>query len=221
MRRTARSVVCVALMDRRLALWLALLLWPLSAQAQVVERVIDGDTIVVQGVGTVRLIGIDTPEGVDPRREVQPFGREASEFTKKLTEGKTVRLEYGRERTDRYGRTLAYVYLSDGTFVNAEIVKQGYGHAYVKYPFKFLEQFRAYEREAREAKRGLWSDAVSTEQTPAADTSQEPDSGFRCGEKRTCGEMSSCAEAKFYLQQCGLTRLDRDKDGVPCETLCR
>jgi endonuclease YncB( thermonuclease family) len=61
------------------------------------------------------------------------------------------------ERKDRFGRTLAYVYLPDGIFLNAEIVKQGYGHAYMQFPFRYSEQFQGYEREAREANRGLWA----------------------------------------------------------------
>ncbi len=63
---------------------------------------------------------------------------------------------FGRQSKDLFGRTLAYVYLEDGTFLNAEIVKQGYGHAYTQFPFKYLEESRGYEREAREAQRGLW-----------------------------------------------------------------
>ena len=90
-------------------------------------RVIDGDTIQLDGGERVRLIGVDTPEAVDPRRPVQYFGKEASAFTRRLAEGHTVRLEYGDESFDRYQRTLAYVYLEDGTFLNAEIIRQGYG----------------------------------------------------------------------------------------------
>ena len=70
---------------------------------------------------------------------------------------KKVRLEYDWQRKDKYDRTLAYVYLEDGTFVNAEIIKQGYGHAYTRFPFKYLEEFREYEKEARENGRGLWA----------------------------------------------------------------
>jgi endonuclease YncB( thermonuclease family) len=125
------------------------------AGAQLVTRVIDGDTLVVQGVGTVRLIGVDTPETVDPRRPVQFFGKEASEFTRRSAAGKVVRLEFDIDRTDRYRRTLAYVHLPDGTFLNAEIIRQGYGHAYTQFPFKYLEQFRVLERDAREAGRGF------------------------------------------------------------------
>jgi micrococcal nuclease len=140
-------------------IYLALALWLLAsgaAYAQLVERVVDGDTIRVQGVGPVRLIGVDTPEVVDPRRAVQPFGREASAFVRRLVEGQVVRLEYDWQRTDKYRRTLAYVYLPDGTLLNAEIIRQGYGFAYTQYPFKLLDEFRALEREAREASRGLW-----------------------------------------------------------------
>ena len=142
----------------RSAFILALLLAPISkGYAQFVTRVVDGDTLIVQGVGRVRLIGVDTPETVDPRRPVQYFGKEASEFTHQMAEGKVVRLEFDVERKDRFGRTLAYVYLPDGTFLNAEIVKQGYGHAYTQFPFKYSEQFQGYEREVRDAGRGLWA----------------------------------------------------------------
>jgi micrococcal nuclease len=71
-------------------------------------------------------------------------------------EGKRVRLAYDHQHYDKYGQSLAYVCLEDGTFVNAEIIKQGYGFAYTRFPFTYLEQFRQLEREAREAKRGLW-----------------------------------------------------------------
>jgi len=75
-----------------------------------------------------------------------------------MVEGKKVKLEYDWQRKDRYGRTLAYVYLEDGTHLNAEIIKQGYGFVYTKYPFKYLEEFRKYERKAREEGKGLWDD---------------------------------------------------------------
>ena len=68
-----------------------------------------------------------------------------------MVEGKRVRIELDQTRKDRYGWTLAYVYLGDGTFLNAEIIKKGYGHAYTRFPFWYLEDFRRYEREAREA----------------------------------------------------------------------
>jgi micrococcal nuclease len=121
-----------------------------------VERVIDGDTVLLTNGERVRLIGVDTPETKHPQKPVERFGKEAYLFTKRMVEGKEVKLEYDQQKRDRYGRLLAYVYLMDGTFLNAEIIKQGYGFAYTKYPFKYMEEFRGYEREARENKRGLW-----------------------------------------------------------------
>ena len=136
-------------------------------------RVIDGDTIVLDSKETVRLIGVDTPETKDPRKPVQYFGEEAYRFTKSIVEGKRIRLEYDQDRIDKYGRTLAYVYLEDGTFLNAEIIKQGYGFAYTNYPFKYMEEFRRYERESRENKRRLWAreDQKTVETKPKADDS--------------------------------------------------
>ncbi len=121
---------------------------------RVVERVVDGDTLVLDGGERVRLIGVDTPE---TRRPVERFGKEAAAFTRRLAEGKRARLEFGDESRDRYQRTLAYVWLEDGTFLNAEIIRQGYGHAYTRYPFRYAGQFRDLEREARENGRGLWA----------------------------------------------------------------
>ena len=127
-----------------------------SEEYYFVTRVVDGDTIVLDTGEKVRLIGVDTPETKHPKKPVEYFGKEASAFTKRICEGKKVRLEYDQTKRDRYGRVLAYVYLKDGTFVNAEIIRRGYGHAYTRFPFKYLEEFRRYEREARENHRGLW-----------------------------------------------------------------
>jgi micrococcal nuclease len=121
-----------------------------------VTRAVDGDTIVLADKERVRLIGVDTPELHHPRKPVQYFAVEAYRFTQSVAEGKKVRLEYDWQRRDRYGRLLAYVYLPDGTFLNAELIRQGFGHAYTKYPFKYLDEFRRLEREARETGRGLW-----------------------------------------------------------------
>jgi micrococcal nuclease len=139
----------------------ALLLNVSSASAQLVQRVIDGDTVAIQGIGTVRLIGVDAGEA----------DQQSAGFLRQMIINKVVRLEYDHDRTDRYDRTLAYLYLPDGTFVNAEIVKQGYATAYTAFPFRFMEQFRAYEREARAAKRGLWGngEAVALAAPSAAD----------------------------------------------------
>ena len=130
----------------------------------VVERIVDGDTIVVstdEGLGLerhekVRLIGVDTPETVDPRRPVELFGKEAADFAEKNLLGRPVRLAFERGLRDRYGRLLAYVFFEDGTCFNLAIVAEGYGFAYTKYHFMFIDDFRAAERKAREGRRGLW-----------------------------------------------------------------
>ena len=129
-----------------------------ASDFRTVKRVIDGDTIVLENGERVRLIGVDTPETVHPNKPVQYFGKEASAFTKNMVEGKKVKLEYDWQRKDRYGRTLAYVYLEDGTHLNAEIIKQGFGFAYTKYPFKNMDEFKDYEKNTRKAGKGLWAD---------------------------------------------------------------
>lgn len=148
-------------MIRRAAVFLLFVLFPLiafAADPRTCTRVIDGDTLILDGDEKVRLIGVDTPETVHPQKPVEAFGKEASAFTRKMVEGKKVRLEYDQQRKDKYGRTLAYVYLEDGTFLNAEIIKQGYGFAYTRFPFKYMEEFRILEREAREEGVGLWKE---------------------------------------------------------------
>ena len=197
-----------------------LALVPGSVGAQPVERVVDGDTIVVRGVGRVRLIGVDTPETVSPGRPVEFYGREASAFTKRLLEGRRVRLEYDRERTDRYGRTLAYVHLADGTFANAEIVRQGYGHAYTRFPFRHFDWFRQLEREARSAGRGLWNPAAS----PTRAGGNASRGAVRLPWDDNGNGRVSCAEARRH----GIAPVPRshaayaymrdgDGDGVVCE----
>jgi len=92
-----------------------ILLTGLNSQTwRLCTRVVDGDTIILDGNEKIRLIGVDTPETKDPRKPVQYFGKEASVFTKRMVEGKNIRLEYDWQKIDKYGRTLAYVYLEDG-----------------------------------------------------------------------------------------------------------
>lgn len=126
----------------------------------VVERVVDGDTIVVSGGRHVRLIGVDTPETVAPERPVDCYGPEASKFTASLLpKGTAVRLVGDVEQEDRYGRTLAYVYRrSDGLFVNAELLRRGFASVLTITPnVAHADEFVAAARDARNADRGLWS----------------------------------------------------------------
>ena len=131
-----------------------------AVAATAVERVVDGDTIIVTGHVRVRLIGMDTPEVVDPRKPVQCFGQAASARTKALLPpGTPVRLVYDVERYDRYGRTLAYVYrVADGLFVNAALVRDGYARVLTIPPdVAHVSEFVSLAADARRGGRGLWS----------------------------------------------------------------
>ena len=126
-----------------------------------VVRVIDGDTIQICCVfgdrEKVRYIGVDTPETHHPMKGIEPFGKEAAEANRKLVDGKTVRLEFDVQQLDKFGRTLAYVYLEDGTCVNACLVEHGYAQVMTVRPnVKHQELFLKLQREAREERRGLW-----------------------------------------------------------------
>ena len=127
-----------------------------------VTRVVDGDTIVLSPNNKVRLIGVDTPETVHPKKMVECYGKEAKEFTRSTVAGQKIRLvlddaNAGRWHKDRYGRTLGYVYLQDGMMLNAELVRRGFAHAYTRFPFRYLVEFRRLEQEARGRRVGLWS----------------------------------------------------------------
>jgi micrococcal nuclease len=137
-----------------------------------VKRVIDGDTLLLENKERVRLIGIDTPEMHDSDKllrdskrsrqsmaEIKAMGRKSYEFTRRLLEGKRVRLEFDVEKRDKYNRLLAYIYLEDGTFVNAKIVEEGYA-SIMSFPpnIKYADFFVMLYRQARENKRGLWKD---------------------------------------------------------------
>ncbi len=126
-----------------------------------VSEFYDGDTIAVNMDGSkekIRMIGVDTPETHDPRKPVECFGLRAAEFTKTLIGNNSVRLEADPTNTnrDRYDRLLRYVYLPDGRLVNAEIIKQGYGFAYVGFPFEKMDEFKTYENTAKDNNVGLW-----------------------------------------------------------------
>ena len=135
-----------------------------------VERVVDGDTLKLSDGKRIRLIGVDTPEvhysdklvrdAARTKRDIkkiQALGRKASEFTKNLCLGKRVRLEFDVEKQDRYRRTLAYVYLEDGTFVNAKILEEGFGQIMTIPPnVKYAEYFFKLQQEARNNRKGLW-----------------------------------------------------------------
>ena len=133
----------------------------IEGERALVTKVVDGDTIDLENGKTVRFVGMDTPETVDPRRPVGCFGKEASSETKSLLSGKVVILQKDVTDTDKYGRILRYVYLplEDGKilFVNDYLVREGFAKVYTYPPdVKFDNQFREAEKEAKMGKKGLW-----------------------------------------------------------------
>ena len=190
---------------------------PGSSSAHRVSRVVDGDTVDIKGLGTIRLIGVDTPESVHPDKPVQYFAKEAATFLKQFIENKEVRVEYEGSRDGGWGRGRAYLYLADGTLVNAELIKGSYGRAYNSFPFSKLREFQEYEREAMRREVGMWAPLAIEKEKLKMNALKA--SKFQCL-KKTCSMVSSCEEALFLLNECGFHRLDGDKDGIPCEALC-
>lgn len=128
-----------------------------------IKKFVDGDTFWVNNGSEkglkVRLIGVNTPETVDPRKPVEYYGKEASDYVKNKLMGKKVRLEFDIIKKDKYGRTLAYVFLKDGTFLNADLVKNGYARVMTIPPnVKYSKLFKDLERKARKNKIGLWKE---------------------------------------------------------------
>lgn len=161
----------IATLITGLLISLTLLLYP-NIQANIsqapapgfykVTDVADGDTITVDMNGTperIRMIGVDTPETHDPGTPLQCYGPEASEFTKKSLLQKNVRLEADptNDNRDRYDRLLRYVYLEDGSLYEEMLINQGYGFAYVTFPFQKSDQFTQLQATAQTEKRGLWN----------------------------------------------------------------
>lgn len=134
-----------------------------------VVRVIDGDTMVVDINGeaeTIRLIGLDTPETMDPRRPIQCFGIEASNKVKNILAGQKVNIETDPSQgmRDKYGRLLAFIFLPDGTLFNKMMIEEGYGHEYTyNLAYKYQAEFQAAEAQARKLKMGLWAGGVCGE----------------------------------------------------------
>ena len=203
-----------------------------------VMKVVDGDTFVVSRGGrdvTLRLIGLDTPETVDPRKPVQCFGKEASQKAHELLDGKSVYLEFdvSQGELDKYGRTLAYAFLPDGTFFNKYMIAEGYAHEYTyNLPYRYQKQFKAAEVKAREEKRGLWADDACTN-APARSVplSANPTGKiYDCSANiYNCSSFKTQAEAQYVFELCGLSgqggdgndvhKLDSDTDGRVCESL--
>ena len=198
----------------------------LSGMSANIERVIDGDTVVLSDGTHIRLTCIDAPESD------QEFGSVSAHQLRNLIEGKNVSIVTKGKTRD--GRTLGTLYVG-GVDINLEQVKRGNAWVYREY-CKDCRYWDA-EKEARDRKVGLW---IEDNPTPPWEYRKDRNSSAgvdwsylyplscpyennepgSCGTKSTCSEMSTCDEAYFYLETCNVGTLDRDKDGVPCEALC-
>lgn len=211
-----------------------------DTQARVVG-VQDGDTITVYARGApqtrIRLVEIDAPESS------QPYGQKSKQVLSDMVFGKTVRVR--SEGEDRYGRMLSRIYVGD-TDVNAEMVRQGAAWVYTDYNKD--PAFPPLQARARRERLGLWASQADQitppwewrrgARTPTAANDNAPlrervaprpqaresrpgaSASGQCAGKTRCAQMADCAEARFYLTQCGVGTLDGDKDGVPCEAIC-
>jgi endonuclease YncB( thermonuclease family) len=200
-----------------------------------VVGVADGDTLTVLDSANqqhrVRLAQIDAPE------KNQAFGQRSKQALSDLCFGKPAVVQVATH--DRYGRAVGQVSCA-GHDANLEQVTAGLAWAYRQY--KPSAAILQAEQAARESRRGLWQDAnpappwdfrhgkagatIAAGPAPAGQvrtpdgTKASAGAGMTCGSKQYCKDMSSCAEARFYLTNCGVTSLDRDHDGVPCENIC-
>jgi endonuclease YncB( thermonuclease family) len=205
---------------------LTLLFCAFSVQAETfttqILTVLDGDTVLVQrGTGTlsIRLAEIDAPE------KAQPFGETSKKSLSELVMGKSVQVV--SQTMDQYGRMVAHLSVG-GLDINAEQIRRGMAWEYsYRHSNKVLI---ALQKEAQSVPRGLWAlskpippwDWRKTHpyQEPASAPTAATPLGMSCGSKKYCNQMTSCDEAKYYLTQCGIKRLDGNGDGVPCESLC-
>ena len=184
-----------------------------------VVSISDGDTVTVltdNKQTKVRLAEIDTPE------KNQPYGKKAKKALSDFIFGKIVQIKV--ETIDRYGRTIGKIFL-DNQNINKEMVKLGHAWVYIEYARD--KTLFVLEKEAREKQLGLWALPETQRIAPwewrrgKRSMVKESNLSFQCETKVTCRQMQSCAEAKYYLVNCGLMSLDGDKDGIPCESLCR
>lgn len=193
-----------------------------------VTAVVDGDTVRVVMNGqevTLRLIGIDTPESVDPRRPIECYGLEASNKMKELVLGKSVALEADESQSerDKYGRLLRYIFLTDGTFINKVMIDEGFAYEYTyDVPYLYQEQFRIAQTNAEKNSKGLWGNPSCSDQNiqKSVQSRQKPVDII----DKDCTDFSNQKEAQaFFESQGGPTndphRLDVDKNGQACESL--
>lgn len=213
--------------------WLLLVLLSCAAGSAYAEAftarviaVLDGDTVLVLRNNTpvkIRLADIDAPE------KAQAYGLESKQSLSGMVLKKQISVNI--QAADAYGRLVAHLAVG-GKSVNEEQVRRGMAWEYSNYHSN--KTYIALQSEAQQARRGLWAQTGpmppwqwrklhAADAPPPAKPSTPPvlaAKDYSCGSKHHCSQMRSCDEAHFYLTHCGVNSLDRDGDGVPCESLC-
>jgi micrococcal nuclease len=199
---------------------------PTSEAVYPVAKVVDGDTITVVVSGkneTIRLIGINTPESVDPRKPVECFGKEASARAVELLTGHSVRLvsDPTQGERDKYNRLLRYIFRDDGLFFNERMIEEGYAYEYTyAVPYQYQGEFKIAQEKAKTSGLGLWN--INTCGRRGADEYTNVEAGNFID--KDCKDfLSQAAAQEFFLSLGGphtdLHKLDSNKDGTVCESL--
>lgn len=207
---------------------------PDTRQQATLVKVVDGDTIAVSIKGkneTIRIIGIDTPEVADPRKTVECFGKEASRHAKLYFEDTDKKLWLESDPTqgdrDKYQRLLRYVFTDDGSVDYGKVtIALGYANEYTyNTPYKYQQVYKQAEKEAREAKKGLWADDACVGSTTNTSADTTGSTNTYSGGDKDCSDFATHAEAQAYFESKGgsptnnADKLDADRDGIACESL--
>ncbi len=196
-----------------------------------VLEIIDGDTIIISEIGTIRLIGIDTPETVDPRTSVQCYGEEATAYISSLLLNQKVYIEYDKSQgiSDKYNRTLAYIYRADNLFINFDMIKNGFAFEYTyNIPYLYQSTFKEAQKNAKANGLGLWNPAgckgsvlsriptpivtsntiITSSPTKLPENSNEAQNSckYDCnGPDKDCSDFSTHAEAITFFECCNFS----------------
>lgn len=190
-----------------------------TSQVQVI-RIVDGDTIDVQIEGKeekIRLIGINAPE------TNECFGKESTQRAGELLNFKNVSLEADQTQgeRDKYKRLLRYVFI-DGVSFEETMIREGFAKEYTySTAYKYQSLFKEAQKEAQENKRGLWSDGACSISEQKPTQSNSTTGNYTCDCSKLCSQISTCDEAYYQLNSCGCSKRDSDRDGIPCESLCK
>ena len=178
-----------------------------------IVSIYDGDTFTTSTDEKIRLIGVDAPEkGTD-------YDSETTALVESLILNKEVTIKVCEEKRDRYGRTLAEIRTVENKSIAEELLKNGLAEVYIPSSCgeELKESYENLKLEAVLANVGIWSteEISQTKEVPIPVSET-----YECSTKKYCTEMESCEEAEYFLNTCGLNRLDADRDGIPCESLC-